>query len=625
LDRLVEFLDSKHGGNWAIWEFRAEGTGYPDDAVYGRIRHYPWPDHHPPPFRLVPMILASMRNWLHGGDLESGGAVGVAADAQIQTENGKQAGKEREDGSIDKKEGRVVVVHCKAGKGRSGTISCSYLISEEGWKPEDALARFTERRMRPNFGAGVSIPSQLRWITYVERWAAQGKKYVDREIEIVEIHVWGLRNGVKIDIRAFEDEGKKIVVKHTFKKFERIVVEGNPPGGGGVADMARDMAGYAVKPVTAPEEAELADSANADKSGEGEARGDGDGDVDGKDKDAPVPERPGSAPPERSKSKRLKAKATNLIKHDPKSSSTSSLGKAKAKTIAAVSSASSSKSHIPLDSPSAKDQDAAAAAAAAEPEPGGMAVILKPEKPVHISNGDVNISVERRNRAQLGLTMVTAVAHVWINTFFEGHGPEQDGAPDASGVFEIDWDAMDGIKGSSRKGTRALDRMAVVWRAVGGVRSQDGGDEVESGKEGEEVLEPTEGSPVPQMKAADWKGGNREDPEEGKDLGLRVQSPESADISRASSIKSSRVGSEKGNGDADSLAGVKTSGPLGEAELDDSLGELSLGKAKEEERGAESEDVEEEVKKAGQPGPELIENPDTASATTAESEAKVVK
>ena len=125
---LVKWLDQRHGDDWAIWEFRAEGTGYPDSEVYNRIYHYPFPDHHPPPFALMPNIMASMRNWLKA------------------------------------KEGRVAVVHCKAGKGRSGTASCSYLISEEGWEVEKALKRFTERRMRPGMGKGVSIPSQLRWI-----------------------------------------------------------------------------------------------------------------------------------------------------------------------------------------------------------------------------------------------------------------------------------------------------------------------------------------------------------------------------------------------------------------------------------------------------------------------------
>lgn len=93
LDQLVKFLDSRHHEDWCIWEFRAEGCGYPDEEVHNRIWHFPWPDHHPPPFALVPKIMASMRNWLH-----------------------------EEPGGYREKGGRVIVVHCKAGKGRSGTM-----------------------------------------------------------------------------------------------------------------------------------------------------------------------------------------------------------------------------------------------------------------------------------------------------------------------------------------------------------------------------------------------------------------------------------------------------------------------------------------------------------------------
>ena len=125
----------------------------------------------------------------------------------------------------DKNE-RVAVVHCKAGKGRSGTIACAYLISQEGWKKEDALQRFTDRRMRVGFGNGVSIPSQLRYVGYIDKWANEmGKQYVERPVEILEVHIWGLRDGVKVAVEGYVDEGKKIKGIHLFHRNERTVVE----------------------------------------------------------------------------------------------------------------------------------------------------------------------------------------------------------------------------------------------------------------------------------------------------------------------------------------------------------------------------------------------------------------
>jgi len=63
-DQVVTFLEAKHGDNWAVWEFRAEGAGYKDEDFRNRIFHAPFPDHHPPPFALIPRIVASMRNHL---------------------------------------------------------------------------------------------------------------------------------------------------------------------------------------------------------------------------------------------------------------------------------------------------------------------------------------------------------------------------------------------------------------------------------------------------------------------------------------------------------------------------------------------------------------------------------
>lgn len=433
LKDLVKFLDSKHGEQWAIWEFRAEGTGYPDSEVYGRVRHYPWPDHHPPPFALIPLIMASMRNWLK--------------DAQAER--------------------RVVVVHCKAGKGRSGTISCSYLISEEGWTPEEAMQRFTERRMRPGFGIGISIPSQRRYITYVDRWARHGKMYIERPMEVLEVHVWGLRDGVKIAVEGYVEEGKVIKKFHTFHGHEREIVRGSIRRDTGIADVAMEVLGRKK-------------SVKKKKAGE--------------DNDTPE-ENPG---------------IKTALDH------------------------------------AQDDMDEKRERGQAESTPSGGDVIFRPKSRVVLPSSDVNIDFERRNKTSLGgFTMVTSVAHVWFNVFFEGQGPEKDGKPDDSGVFEIDWDAMDGIKGSSRKGTRAFDKMAVVWKAVN-----------VDHKPSVVVTEPVEGEEVKQTRAADWRGEEGHAEVIKKKLGLRPKDTESENVSRASSMRSQR--SETANDSVEELKGVRS-------------------------------------------------------------------
>lgn len=417
VDQLVSFLDKKHGEGWAIFEFRAEGTGYPDEEVYNRIHHFPWPDHHPPPFAVVPNLMAAMRNWLHEEDKEQNGQ-------------------------------RVAVVHCKAGKGRSGTVACSYLISQEAWKREDALKRFTSRRMRSGFGEGVSIPSQLRWVRYVDRWTNKmGKKYVERPVEIVEIQVYGLRTGVKVCVEGFIDEGKRIKNFHTFVREEKTNV------------------------------------------------------------DAEFNEQPTTDPPS-------KMQSENLVTDHNISPSHSS-------------------QNLSSDPPLSQN------------------VILRPSSPVRLETSDINIDFERRNKSSYtGFAMVTSIAHVWFNAWFEGGFEGNE-----SGLFEIEWDAMDGIKGSERKGIKALDRLKVVWKysEIGRTQSID---------------EPKPGEPVKEGQPADWRGAG--DPEKdieakhsgglnsgrgggaaltlgemsseaanklmGKDLGLRESKNESANISRASSL-----------------------------------------------------------------------------------------
>ena len=554
--------------------------------------------------------MASMRDWLAGRALFT----------PEQNEGGNGKGQESDENETARKnDERVVVVHCKAGKGRSGTMACSYLIAEEGWSPEDALARFTERRMRPKFGSGVSIPSQLRWVSYVDRWANKGgKKYVDRPVEIEEIHVWGLRHGVKVTVEGFVEEGKKIQVFHTFKPEERIVVEGDAPGGGGMMDFVYDLAGYAA--AKEDDKGEIMEDADyeeitkdkKDQNGTGLTGGKED-DTTGSDRDSDGPTRSDS-PKKEGKSSRagsiLRMVSNRRAKSPMTLSKLGANGEAGSTTVRrsrTIAMPEPSKvSNLDESSDGAGVSKSASSTSLAQKsfafadasEPGGQAVIFKPAKPILVPNSDVNISVERRNRTStsMGLAMVTAVAHVWFNVFFEGQGPErEDGKADDSGVFEIDWDRMDGIKGSSQKGTRACDRISVVWRVAGtagaGTTEPAVGKGVLSDKEGEA----TASKPVPQMKPADWEGEDGDDTEGGattgqKRLGLKVESPSESvsdvEVGKTmNKVQAPRVIGDEGTAtakqvpqgegigvveeDDESLKGVKISGPGGEEVLDE--------------------------------------------------------
>ena len=411
-----------------------------------------------------------MKNWLHGDE-------------------------EQESSSADKSKRRVAVVHCKAGKGRSGTVACSYLISQEGWSRSEALKRFTERRMRTGFGEGVSIPSQLRYVRYVDEWTNKmNKKYIEGPIEIVELHVWGLRDGVKVAIDGYVEDGKQIKCFHVFSHEEKVVID----------------RGNLKEDAT-----QITDSST---------------------------EKDGGA-------------STNGALHPSKLQNTLSFGSSWAYSVSTV--------------------------------------IFKPSSPLILPTSDIDIDFERRNTGNpTGWTMVTSLSHVWFNAYFEGGHTGAD-----SGVFEIDWEAMDGIKGSAKKGIKALDKLKVIWRYA----KQDGE------ALGRVITQPAKGEPVPEPKAANWQGAEHIDESaeaeakksdgvtsgrQGgaaltmgatiavgaesltKELGLRKATSESTNISRANSVKGDgqepplRKSNELQEADRhDEDEGVRSLGPDGEEHI----------------------------------------------------------
>ena len=389
-----------------------------------------------------------MRNWLHGEQQEEvEDRIGEAYVSEVKASSEevrkgnenlveKKGGKEKE--ASDNGTGRVIVVHCKAGKGRSGSMAISYLVAEEGWTREDALARFTERRMRPGFGPGVSIPSQLRWLSYVERWKDHGKIYKDQSVEVTEVHVWGMRDLVKLGVEGFLDDGKKIKTFHTFSNEERNDIE-----------VSRISSAESAKPAGNPNNNSVADVAMdliRKRTGKSLSRS------------SSVASSSRKRDPDAIKTNNSQAMSTDDTL-SPASSTTSPADK--------IKSSSSSSSSVT----SSANQDTITR----------TNTIFRPSKPIILPTSDINFTVERRARPGYGWAMVTSIAHVWFNCFFEGNGPENmnpknlsfvtdeasfERGAESSGVFETDWDAMDGLKGSSRKGVRAFDRVAIVWKVA---------------------------------------------------------------------------------------------------------------------------------------------------------------
>ncbi|GAA5853527.1 hypothetical protein JCM9279_001302 [Rhodotorula babjevae] len=96
---------SRHEGHFRIFNLCPRCENSYDAAHFGgEVRRFPWPDHHPPPLSLVPLMVAEARSW------------------------------------YEQDERNVVVVHCKAGKGRSGTFALSLLLALPGLPSAPALS-----------------------------------------------------------------------------------------------------------------------------------------------------------------------------------------------------------------------------------------------------------------------------------------------------------------------------------------------------------------------------------------------------------------------------------------------------------------------------------------------------
>ncbi|XP_028638703.1 phosphatidylinositol 3,4,5-trisphosphate 3-phosphatase TPTE2-like [Grammomys surdaster] len=176
IKEVARFLDTKHPNHYQVYNLCSERS-YDPKRFHYRVRRIMIDDHNVPTLEEMLLFCKEVSDWM-------------AQDPE-----------------------NVVAIHCKGGKGRTGTMVCACLIASEiVLNARESLYFFGERRTDKSNSSkfqGIETPSQNRYVKYFEKLKINyqltlppKKTLVIKRFVVYSIHGVGKGNGSDLEVQV---------------------------------------------------------------------------------------------------------------------------------------------------------------------------------------------------------------------------------------------------------------------------------------------------------------------------------------------------------------------------------------------------------------------------------------